>query len=195
MKSRLFLGIFALIGSAAFGAFSENSRQGSEPIFSISGQGVEVLNPTDSGSEDNGSENCASLNNYAKILTSFLFQGHRWENLSCQYWHRNRFYNPRYGRFSSSDPVSFRGSNKLCNFANKNPLRWLAPWGLAPLAESARKNLKSKPGSPRMAKENDWSLLSEGGEVLRPNFFEVMVASSDQMLFASLRIRRNFYRN
>lgn len=40
--------------------------------------------------------------------------------------------NPKYGRFTSSDPVSFRGGNNLYNFANNNPLRWLDPWGLEP---------------------------------------------------------------
>ena len=134
MKSKALLGIFfffTLIGSTVFGSFSENSRQGSEPIISITHQGVELLNPApDLGSEDTDGKNCVRLNNHAKVLTPFLFQGRRWDGFSGQYWNRNRFYNPRYGRFSSSDPVSFDGGNNLYIYANNNPQAFADPFGL-----------------------------------------------------------------
>jgi len=130
--------VFLLIGSASFGMFSANSRQGSDPIFSITDQGVELLNPApDLGSEGNGSENRVRLNNLAKVLTPFLFQGRRWDGLSQTYNHRNRQYSPKVGRFLSKDRIGFSGGNNLWRFSN-NPLRFTDPWGLLELLTNSQ---------------------------------------------------------
>jgi len=68
---------------------------------------------------------------YAPALTPHLFQGRRWESLSGQYWHRNRFMNPKYGRFSSSDPLGYGGDGNLWVFAKNNPVRYVDQFGEA----------------------------------------------------------------
>ena len=49
-------------------------------------------------------------------------------------FHRNRYYNPQVGRFTSQDPIGFNGGYNLFAYANQNPLRWVDPWGLDPIA-------------------------------------------------------------
>ena len=46
-------------------------------------------------------------------------------------FHRNRYYNPQVGRFTSQDPIGFNGGNNLYGYANLNPLIYTDPWGLA----------------------------------------------------------------
>jgi RHS repeat-associated protein len=134
MKNKVFLGIvffFLLIGSTVFGSFSENSRQGSEPVFSINHQGIELLNPApDLGSEGTDGKTRVRLNNLAKVLTPYLFTGRRLDSFSQTYNHRNRQYNPKYGRWLSRDPIGFDGGNNLWNYVGNNPVRFNDPSGL-----------------------------------------------------------------
>ena len=136
MQHKRLLGIllfFALIGSTVFGSFSVNSRQGSEPIFSITHQGIKLLNPApDPGSEGAKTKNHVRLNNLAKVLTPYLFTGRKFDTTTQTYFNRWRQYNPKAGRFLSSDPIGFNGGNNLFAYANLNPLRWLDPWGFEP---------------------------------------------------------------
>jgi len=66
---------------------------------------------------------------FAKVLTPFLFTGRRWDGFSGQYWNRNRYYQPKYGRFSSSDPLGFNGGNNLWSYAGQNPVTNTDPYG------------------------------------------------------------------
>ncbi len=59
----------------------------------------------------------------------YLYTGRRLDTFAGQYFNRNRYYNPRYGRFISSDPISFQGGNNLYVYANQNPLRYTDPSG------------------------------------------------------------------
>ena len=54
-------------------------------------------------------------------------------------FHRNRYYNPQIGRFSSSDPIGFNGGYNLYSYANQNPVRWVDPWGLEPWSTGQNK--------------------------------------------------------
>jgi RHS repeat-associated protein len=63
-------------------------------------------------------------------VNPYLFTGRRYESLTGQYWHRNRFYNPRHGRFITKDPIGFNGGNNLWWYANNNPVRWWDAFGL-----------------------------------------------------------------
>jgi len=69
---------------------------------------------------------------YAKVLTPYLFTGRKLDASTGQYFNRWRNYAPKYGRFTSSDPMSFDAGNNLYAYANLNPLRYTDPWGLEP---------------------------------------------------------------
>ncbi|MBF0548830.1 MAG: RHS repeat-associated core domain-containing protein [Candidatus Riflebacteria bacterium] len=133
MKNKFCLGIlsfFLLIGSTVFGMFSENSRQGSEPIFSISGQGVELLNPApDLGSEGTGAKTNFGVNNLAKTMTPYLYTGRRYSTVTELYFNRNRYYSPKVGRFISKDPIGFEGGLNLWGYGKNNPPRFKDPFG------------------------------------------------------------------
>jgi RHS repeat-associated protein len=66
---------------------------------------------------------------HGKILDPYLFAGRRFENFSNLYNNRNRYYNPRHGRFLSKDPIGFRSGNNLFNYANNSPILFTDPQG------------------------------------------------------------------
>jgi len=68
---------------------------------------------------------------FARVLDPYLFTGRRWEPFAGLYNNRNRFYNPRLGRFASRDPIGFRGGNNLYAYGNLNPLLYTDPFGFA----------------------------------------------------------------
>jgi len=76
---------------------------------------------------------------YAKVLTPYLYTGRKFDTTTQTYFHRNRYYNPQIGRFSSSDPIGFNGGYNLYSYANQNPVRWVDPWGLEPWSTGQNK--------------------------------------------------------
>ena len=142
MRNKAVFGIlffFALIASTVFGSMVENSRQGSEPIFSIIHQGIELLNPSsDPGFEGTEAENRVRLNNHAKVMTPYLYTSGRFDSFTGNYNLRFRNYNPRHGRFLSSDPIGFAGGANRFGYCRNNPLRWLDPYGLCTYQPDSR---------------------------------------------------------
>ncbi|MBF0410118.1 MAG: RHS repeat-associated core domain-containing protein, partial [Candidatus Riflebacteria bacterium] len=68
---------------------------------------------------------------FGKALTPYLYTGRRISPVSEQYFNRNRYYSPRYGRFITKDPIGFSGGNNLWNYAGNNPLIFVDPFGRA----------------------------------------------------------------
>jgi RHS repeat-associated protein len=63
-------------------------------------------------------------------VNPYLFASRRFEPFTLTYNHRNRYYNPRHGRFNSADPLGFQADINLYRYANANPLRFTDPFGL-----------------------------------------------------------------
>ena len=78
---------------------------------------------------------------YAKVLTPYLYTGRKFDTTTQTYFNRWRQYNPKAGRFLSSDPIGFNGENNLYGYANQNPLIYTDPYGLMPWGEAQKKGI------------------------------------------------------
>lgn len=67
---------------------------------------------------------------FASHMTPYLYAGRRYNQLTGQYFNRNRYYQSKYGRFTSSDPIGFNGDINLYRYANNNPMTFNDPFGL-----------------------------------------------------------------
>ena len=67
---------------------------------------------------------------FSKTLTPYLFTGRRFDAFTQQYFNRNRYYQPKFGRFTSSDPIGFAGGRSLWVYGKNNPVRFRDPFGL-----------------------------------------------------------------
>jgi len=67
---------------------------------------------------------------YAAELSPHLYTMRRFEPLTKNWFNRNRFYNPRHGRFLSVDPIGFLAGQNRFSYCGNNSLRWTDRWGL-----------------------------------------------------------------
>ena len=67
---------------------------------------------------------------FVGTISPYLYTGRRYESLTGQYCNRNRYYNPKYGRFLTKDPIGFRGGNNLWAYPI-NPVLFTDPFGLS----------------------------------------------------------------
>lgn len=67
---------------------------------------------------------------HAKVMTPYLYTGARFDTFTGNFNLRFRNYNPRHGRFLSSDPIGFLGGPNRFGYCRNNPLRWTDRWGL-----------------------------------------------------------------
>ncbi|MBF0410120.1 MAG: RHS repeat-associated core domain-containing protein [Candidatus Riflebacteria bacterium] len=66
---------------------------------------------------------------FAKSFTPYLYTGRRLSAVSEHYFNRNRYYNPKHGRFISKDPIGFNGGNNFYRYADNNPILLFDPFG------------------------------------------------------------------
>ncbi len=142
-RSQWLLGFFiflTLIPSWVSANISENPRQGSTEVFSIFVPGENPAEPAttpgfqpdDSENSRQGSDTWHWGRHHAKVLTPFLFASRRLDSFSNLYNNRNRYYQPKVGRFTSRDPIGFEEEINLYRYAWNNPIILLDAFGLAP---------------------------------------------------------------
>ena len=59
---------------------------------------------------------------------------HNKRDLTGQLYMRNRYYDPKSGRFTQEDPIGLAGGLNVYGFANGNPVTYSDPYGLTPKA-------------------------------------------------------------
>lgn len=67
---------------------------------------------------------------HLQVSKKLQFPGHYYDEESGLYYNRNRYYNPKTGRYFSSDPIGFRGGLNLYAYSGGNPLTYFDNLGL-----------------------------------------------------------------
>ena len=103
----------------------------------------------------------------AGIGNPIRFQGQYLDEETGLHYNRYRYYDPRSGRFVSSDPIGLGGDTNLHRYA-PNPTQWVDPLGLAP-QRSARPSTghaqrRTRCGSSRY-QGKDVQGFKNGGEI------------------------------
>ena len=103
----LFL-IFSITASATFAFQSRNPRQARQPItLKTALKAIDFASKTDISCDSEFTSNLRMSINL----------------------NRNRYYQPKYGRFTSRDPIGFSGDSNLYRYANDNPVMFTDPFG------------------------------------------------------------------
>jgi RHS repeat-associated protein len=140
VKNKVGLGILlalTLITSSVFASMVENSRQGYSPTISVFASSEDpaetALPPGDSDIFTlnlwQGSDTHHWGRHFGSAISPYLFASRKWDGFSKTYNNRNRYYNPRVGRFTSVDPLRFFGGNNLWAYP-QNPVIFRDPFGL-----------------------------------------------------------------
>ncbi|MBI5047654.1 MAG: hypothetical protein HZB54_01700, partial [Deltaproteobacteria bacterium] len=67
----------------------------------------------------------------SSILQPYAYTGREYDKETGFYYLRNRYYDPRIGRFISKDPIGFGGGDvNLYGYVGNSPTNWVDPWGL-----------------------------------------------------------------
>ena len=101
------------------------------------------------------------------VSNPWLFTGRQFDQESGLYFYRNRYYEPRAGRFITRDPAGFIDGANLYTYVKNNPVNLVDPYGLAswPLNKAVEKIVKEKlkeiPDIPLLPGKNREETINE----------------------------------
>jgi RHS repeat-associated protein len=84
-------------------------------------------NPLDTYTYDSYGNLTDSTGNFPN---PFQFTGREFDQETEDYYYRARYYDPTIGRFSSEDPIHFKGGPDFYEYARNNPIRYIDRLGL-----------------------------------------------------------------
>ncbi len=98
-------------------------------------------------------DSAGSAKSLAALDTVFGFAGRDWDNDTGLYYNRARWFDPRLGRFISTDPIGFGGGDtNLYRYGGNNPIDNLDPSGNSWLSKAFRSLKKDIKGIVNTAK-------------------------------------------
>lgn len=118
---------------------------------------------------------------FADRLTPYLYTGRRYSDFSNQTWHRNRYYSPTLGRFTTKDPIGFNGGFNLYRYADNNPMLFVDPFGL--LSECECESLASDISMLMRNFAKQWTMFSnyKTGMTYKDFDFSTMSTATGQL--------------
>ncbi|RUR67693.1 RHS repeat protein [Variovorax guangxiensis] len=88
------------------------------------------------------------------------FQGQYWDEETGLHYNRYRYYDPRSGRFASSDPIKLLGGTNLHQYA-PNPTEWVDPFGLSGNSKQRRQATRAAQRDCERAEEKRDDLMNK----------------------------------
>ena len=67
------------------------------------------------------------------FIQPYTYTGREYDEETGLYYYRNRYYDPKIGRFITQDPIGFWGGINFYSYVGNSPLNWGDPWGLSSL--------------------------------------------------------------
>lgn len=64
-----------------------------------------------------------------KVKNSFTYTGREYDRETGLYYYRNRYYDPKIGRFLTQDPIGMIDGPNLYTYCNNNPINFVDPFG------------------------------------------------------------------
>ncbi len=108
---------------------------GSATVLPIVDNNTDGLEDTPLDLNDNNTAGPALVSSFGN---TYLFTARRFDDVTGLYYYRNRYYDPRSGRFITRDPAE-TPQNNLYGYVSNKPKRAIDPLGLAELGEDVGK--------------------------------------------------------
>lgn len=75
------------------------------------------------------------------LPNQFTYTGRELDSESGLYYYRNRYYDPKIGRFTSQDPLGMVDGPNLYTYVNNNPINFIDPWGFSKKNNNVKEEL------------------------------------------------------
>ncbi len=100
---------------------------GSATVLPIVDNNTDGLEDTPFDLNDNNASGATLVSSFGN---TYLYTARRFDDITGLYYYRNRYYDPRSGRFITRDPIGYVDGLNLLSYVNNNVERYTDPHGL-----------------------------------------------------------------